>query len=87
MLLLIIMIALINSQPTNSDSCVKWNNNAGICEQCLEGFLLEYFFCIPCNRLCTCSSDQDYCDTCIHIEKGHFEIQPYLKDNVCYLCS
>ena len=29
------LLAVIGCQPTPSDSCLTWNNNAGVCEKCL----------------------------------------------------
>lgn len=49
------------SQPTPTDSCINYNTNYSVCTQCLPGLYLEYFFCIPCNPLCACSSNKNYC--------------------------
>lgn len=49
------------SQPTASDSCVLYNSTNSVCTRCLPGLYLQYYFCIPCNPLCTCSSNLNFC--------------------------
>lgn len=60
-LLLAILVTIISGQPVASDNCLNYNSNNSVCTECFSGYYLEYYFCVPCNPRCACSSQYDYC--------------------------
>ena len=59
---ILLILILTHSQPipTLTDNCLSVSSQ-GSCLQCVVGFYLEYFVCLPCAPLCTCSSQYNYC--------------------------
>lgn len=60
---LLALLALVACQPEPvwTDNCVTANSTSGTCITCIQGFYLEYFLCLPCAPLCTCTSQYNYC--------------------------
>ena len=67
-LLWVFLLGAISGQPTFSDNCLNFNLTSGTCLGCVDGFFLQYFFCLPCAPLCLCSSQVNYCDSCMVVD-------------------
>ena len=67
-LITLTLIVALSAQPIPvwTDNCISVTS-AGTCAQCVEGFYLEYFLCLPCAPLCRCSSQYNYCESCMSI--------------------
>ena len=93
LLLLASMVPIIISQPEPvwTDNCINVNQTSGTCLQCIAGFYLEYFLCLPCAPLCNCISQYNYCQSCISIsyKNSTFNKAPLLVPQAsrCYLCE
>lgn len=90
LLLLPLLVAAALSQPTPSDNCLVWNNNLSVCEECFDGFFLIYYFCSPCNPLCSCSNVSNFCESCRNVtvdsELG-LELVTYRAEGYCHFCN
>ena len=77
------------SQPTFSDNCLVWNAITSVCQQCNVGFYLQYFFCIPCNPNCACSSKHDFCQNCLILQYNGLNFHSYHHHGLdqCFLCN
>ncbi len=77
-LILLLLVAITHNQsqpqPYPPDNCLVLNPVTGsTCSQCAPGFYLEYFLCFPCAPLCLCSTQYNYCESCISL--------PYQSNN------
>lgn len=63
LLILTFMLPIIMAQPEPvwTDNCINVNQTSGTCLECIDGFYLEYFLCLPCAPLCNCLSQFNYC--------------------------
>ncbi len=87
------MLPIIMSQPEPvwTDNCINVNQTSGTCLECIDGFYLEYFLCLPCAPLCICLSQFNYCQSCMAIQykNSSFNKLPLLVPQAsrCYLCE
>ncbi len=86
---LILIFMSVITQPTPSDNCLNYNVNNGVCQQCVSGFYLQYYFCLPCSPRCQCSSRNNFCESCIQTNINDLYIASYHDQNLnqCILCS
>ncbi len=66
-MIIFLLLGIIHSQPTTNDNCLVFNASlsaAGTCYECVPGFYLVFFFCLPCAPLCICNSSANFCLSC-----------------------
>jgi hypothetical protein len=77
-------------EPVWTDNCLIVTN-AGTCQQCVPGFYLEYFLCLPCAPLCLCTSQYNYCQSCMQLpyKVTTHSLTPIFSQEFgrCFLCD
>lgn len=83
------ILTICSCQPTFSDNCAVFNPTTSVCQQCNPGFYLQFFFCIPCNPNCVCTSKNDFCGSCLVLPYNGLNFHSYLHERVnqCILCN
>ena len=93
LLLSLYLLATLHAQPTPipTDNCLRLIAAGNTCAECNQGFYLEYFVCLPCAPLCSCSSQHDYCQNCTSLPYKHTNYQQLAiyspQQTRCLLCS